>query len=50
MTPNDMNIRRMTRDELDVLVEWATREGWNPGLDDAQVFWATIRKVSLQLK
>ncbi len=31
----------MTRDELDILVEWAAREGWNPGLDDAEVFWAT---------
>src|SRR5262245_37738821 len=41
MTPNDMDIRRMTRDELDILVEWAAREGWNPGLDDAEVFWAT---------
>lgn len=36
-----MNIRQMTRDELDMLVEWAAREGWNPGLDDAEVFWAT---------
>ena len=36
-----MNIRQMTRDELDMLVEWAAREGWNPGLDDADVFWAT---------
>ena len=41
MTPNDMNIRRMTRGELDTLVEWAAREGWNPGLDDAEAFWAT---------
>jgi GNAT superfamily N-acetyltransferase len=41
MTPNDMSIRGMTRDELDTLVEWAAREGWNPGLDDAKVFWAT---------
>src|SRR5262245_38969368 len=41
MTPNDMNIRRMTRDELNTLVEWAAREGWNPGLNDAEVFWAT---------
>ncbi len=31
----------MTRGELDTLVEWAAREGWNPGLDDAEVFWAT---------
>ena len=41
MTARDMNIRRMTRDELDTLVEWAACEGWNPGLDDAEVFWAT---------
>ena len=41
MTPDDMNIRAMVRDELDTLVEWAAREGWNPGLDDAEVFWAT---------
>ena len=41
MKPNDMNIRRMTRDELAMLVEWAAREGWNPGLNDAEVFWAT---------
>src|SRR5262245_66273521 len=41
MTPDDMNIRRMTRDELNTLVEWAADEGWNPGLDDAEVFWAT---------
>lgn len=37
----DMNIRGMAREELDTLVEWAAREGWNPGLDDAEVFWAT---------
>ena len=41
MTRDDMHIRRMTRDELDTLVEWAAREGWNPGLDDAEVFWNT---------
>jgi Acetyltransferase (GNAT) domain/Acetyltransferase (GNAT) family len=41
MTSDDMHIRRMTRDELDKLVEWAAREGWNPGLDDAEVFWNT---------
>jgi GNAT superfamily N-acetyltransferase len=41
MTPNDMNIRQMTRDELNTLVAWAAREGWNPGLGDAEVFWVT---------
>lgn len=31
----------MRRDELDALVGWAADEGWNPGLHDAEVFWAT---------
>jgi ribosomal protein S18 acetylase RimI-like enzyme len=34
-------IRNMTRPELDELVDWAAREGWNPGLHDADLFWAT---------
>jgi len=38
---DEMRIRAMTRDELDLLVEWAAEEGWNPGLHDADVFWAT---------
>lgn len=33
--------RPLQRSELDLLVEWAAAEGWNPGLDDAEVFWAT---------
>ena len=36
-----VTIRAMRRDELDVLVDWAAAEGWNPGLHDANVFWAT---------
>lgn len=43
MMADDMQIRRMTRGELDTLVEWAACEGWNPGLDDAEVFWNTDR-------
>lgn len=31
----------MTREELDTAVEWAAKEGWNPGLHDADVFWQT---------
>jgi ribosomal protein S18 acetylase RimI-like enzyme len=34
-------IRNMTRSELDELVAWAAREGWNPGLHDAGLFWGT---------
>ncbi len=34
-----LRIRAMDRDELDVLVGWAAREGWNPGRGDAALFW-----------
>jgi GNAT superfamily N-acetyltransferase len=34
-------IRQMTRPEVDTLVGWAAPEGWNPGLHDAELFWAT---------
>jgi GNAT superfamily N-acetyltransferase len=37
----ELVIRGMTRDELDTLVEWAANEGWNPGKNDAQIFWNT---------
>lgn len=38
---NQLVIRNMARPELDELVGWAAREGWNPGLHDADLFWAT---------
>ena len=31
----------MTRAEVDLAIEWAAAEGWNPGLHDAQCFHAT---------
>ena len=36
-----LRFRQMTRQEVDHLVDWAAREGWNPGLHDAEAFWAT---------
>ena len=36
-----LNLRQMTRTELDTLVDWAGDEGWNPGLHDADIFWDT---------
>jgi len=39
--PEKLVIRNMTRAEVDTLVDWAAREGWNPGLHDAELFWAT---------
>ena len=32
-------IRPMTREELTQQVEWAKAEGWEPGRDDAELFW-----------
>jgi len=34
------SIRIATRAELDRMVDWAAKEGWNPGLNDADAFWA----------
>ena len=34
-------IERMTQDEVSVAVEWARKEGWNPGLNDADCFYQT---------
>ena len=33
-------LRRLTRDEVDLAVDWAGEEGWNPGLADADAFLA----------
>ena len=34
-------IRRMTQKEVaGIAVEWAAKEGWNPGLHDAECFYA----------
>ncbi len=33
-------IRTMTREEIDMAVDWAAGEGWNPGFHDADCFFA----------
>ena len=33
-------VRPMARDELDLALRWAIEEGWNPGLYDAEPFYA----------
>lgn len=32
-------IRRMTKEEIPIAIDWAFKEGWNPGLGDAQCFY-----------
>ena len=34
-------VRTMSRAELDIAIDWAAAEGWNPGLQDATAFHAT---------
>lgn len=37
---SSVQIRVATRKDLSTMVEWAAAEGWNPGLDDADAFFA----------
>lgn len=40
MENNRYLIRSMTRPEIDWAIDWAAVEGWNPGLHDADAFYA----------
>ncbi|MGE0229816.1 MAG: GNAT family N-acetyltransferase [Dehalococcoidia bacterium] len=37
----DYTIRRMRPEEAQLAIDWATLEGWNPGLQDADAFYRT---------
>lgn len=41
MKTEGSTVRPATRDEIDIAIEWAAREGWNPGLHDAGCFHPT---------
>lgn len=41
MNDSELIFRRLTFEEFQTLVQWAALEGWNPGLQDADIFWAT---------
>ncbi|MGC9514862.1 GNAT family N-acetyltransferase [Methanocrinis sp.] len=36
----EYTIRRMRRDEVELAIDWAAAEGWNPGLHDADCFYS----------
>lgn len=38
---SELQIRALRRDEMALPLDWAAREGWNPGLHDADSFFAT---------
>ncbi|WP_125559581.1 GNAT family N-acetyltransferase [Pseudoalteromonas rubra] len=35
----EYTIRTMTRDEVNLAIDWAAQEGWNPGLEDAHCYY-----------
>ena len=37
----DYTFRPLSFEEFQILVSWAAKEGWNPGIDDAKLFWNT---------
>jgi GNAT superfamily N-acetyltransferase len=39
MEQSTVTVRRMNRKDLDLAVDWAELEGWNPGLHDADSFY-----------
>ena len=40
MSVNKIDVRRMDKNDLQLAVAWAGNEGWNPGLHDADPFYA----------
>ena len=35
-----IQFKNLNQEQLTVLMSWAANEGWNPGIHDAQAFWA----------
>ncbi len=40
MQDKNFRIRTMNRKEVDYAIEWAAKEGWNPGIHDADCFYS----------
>lgn len=38
---NNLLFKKLDFKELSILMEWAKNEGWNPGKQDAEIFWKT---------
>jgi GNAT superfamily N-acetyltransferase len=36
-----LTVQKMTQADLELAVEWAASEGWNPGIHDASIFYQT---------
>ena len=44
MQNKNYTIRTMERKEIDIAIEWAAEEGWNPGLNDADCYYSADPK------
>lgn len=40
MKNTNYKIRSMNRKEVDIAIEWAAKEGWNPGIHDADCYYS----------
>lgn len=40
MVENGFVIRQMAKDDVELAVDWAAQEGWNPGFNDAACFYS----------
>ena len=40
MSSSKLRIITMSRNDIDIAVNWAANEGWNPGLHDADSFYS----------
>lgn len=38
---DNIEIQKLSRLDFDTIMVWASNEGWNPGKNDAEVFWNT---------
>lgn len=45
MSSLNYTIRNMTRNEINIAIDWAAIEGWNPGLYDAECFFTADPNV-----
>lgn len=41
MNLENIEVKKLAYQDLETLMSWASQEGWNPGKDDAKVFWNT---------
>ena len=44
MTTSNYQVKTMSRSQHDMVIDWAAKEGWNPGLHDIDAYYAADRK------